>query len=186
MKHVRWWIVPLTWEHLEGTILNGHIYFGNLNLPFWTAGKNAWTMPKRCTVENVRYFWYHDSVARFLFLHMYRHTLPPLQGLASYCKAETTFTFYFSISTLSNAFLGIDNREMKSESGFSFAIASQPFRFSVWVARNWKLQDWKTLVGAFRQCCLGAFQTWRRCGLWGGWGVWVGSSHSAIEATSLL
>ena len=49
------------------------------------------------------------------------------QGLASYCKAETTFTFHFSILTLSNAFLGIDNREMKSESGFSFAIASQPF-----------------------------------------------------------
>ena len=49
-----------------------------------------------------------------------------LKGLASYCKAETTFTFYFSILTLSNAFLGIDNREMKSESGFSFALASQP------------------------------------------------------------
>ena len=49
------------------------------------------------------------------------------EGLASYCKAETTFTFYFSILTLSNAFLGIDNREMKSEIGFSFAIASQPF-----------------------------------------------------------
>ena len=48
------------------------------------------------------------------------------KGLASYCKAETTFTFYFSILTLSNAFLGIDNREMKSENGFSFAIASQP------------------------------------------------------------
>ena len=50
------------------------------------------------------------------------------KGLASYCKAETTFTFYLSILTLSNAFLGIDNREMKSESGFSFAIASQPFQ----------------------------------------------------------
>ena len=49
------------------------------------------------------------------------------KGLASHCKAETTFTFHFSILTLSNAFLGIDNREMKSESGFSFAIASQPF-----------------------------------------------------------
>ena len=50
-----------------------------------------------------------------------------LKGLASYCKAETTFTFHFSCLTLSNAFLGIDNREMKSESGFSFAMASQPF-----------------------------------------------------------
>ena len=49
-----------------------------------------------------------------------------LKGLASYCKAETTFTFHFSILTLSNAFLGIDNGEMESESGFSFAIASQP------------------------------------------------------------
>ena len=51
-----------------------------------------------------------------------------VKGLASYYKAETTFTFYFSILTLSNAFLGIDNREMKSESGFSFVIASQPFQ----------------------------------------------------------
>ena len=53
------------------------------------------------------------------------------KGLASYCKAETTFTFHFSILTLSNAFLGIDNREMKNESGFSFAIASQPFKISI-------------------------------------------------------
>ena len=43
------------------------------------------------------------------------------KGLASYCKA-----FHFSISTLSNASLGINNREIKSESGVSFAIASQP------------------------------------------------------------
>jgi len=28
---------------------------------------------------------------------------------------------------LQNAFLSIDNREIKSESGFSFAMASQPF-----------------------------------------------------------
>ena len=35
-----------------------------------------------------------------------------LKGLASYCKAETTFTFYFSILTLSCAFLSIDNIEM--------------------------------------------------------------------------
>ena len=52
------------------------------------------------------------------------------KGLASYCKAETTFTFLFSILTLSNGFLGIDNRATKSESGFSFAIASQPFKFA--------------------------------------------------------
>ena len=49
-----------------------------------------------------------------------------LKGLASYCKAETTFTFYFTILPLSRAFLSINNREMKSESGFSFAMASQP------------------------------------------------------------
>ena len=49
------------------------------------------------------------------------------KGLASYCKAETTFTFYFTILPLSRAFLSINNREMKSESGFSFAMASQPF-----------------------------------------------------------
>ena len=49
------------------------------------------------------------------------------KGLASYCKAETTFTFHFSILTLSNASLCINNREIKSESGISFAIASQPF-----------------------------------------------------------
>ena len=49
------------------------------------------------------------------------------KGLASYCKAKTTFTFHFSILTLSSAFLSIDNIEMKSESGFSFAMASQPF-----------------------------------------------------------
>ena len=55
------------------------------------------------------------------------------KGLASYCKAETTFTFHFSILALSNAFLGIDNREMKSECGFSFAIASQPLEPSYYI-----------------------------------------------------
>ena len=49
------------------------------------------------------------------------------KGLASYRKAETTFTFHFSILTLSSAFLSINNIEMKSESGFSFAMASLPF-----------------------------------------------------------
>ena len=50
-----------------------------------------------------------------------------MKGLASYCKAETTFSFHLSILTLSSAFLSINNREMKSESGFSFAMASKPF-----------------------------------------------------------
>ena len=56
------------------------------------------------------------------------NTLAAWKGLASYCKAETTFTFYFTILPLSRAFLSINNREMKSESGFSFAMASQPFQ----------------------------------------------------------
>ena len=43
------------------------------------------------------------------------------------CYAKTTFTIHFS--TLSNSFLNINNREMKSESGFSIAMASQPFWF---------------------------------------------------------
>ena len=49
------------------------------------------------------------------------------KGLASHCQAKTTFTFHFSIITLSNAFFYIRQREMKSESGFSLAMASQPF-----------------------------------------------------------
>ena len=35
---------------------------------------------------------------------------------------------HFSILTLSNAFLSINNREMESESGFSFAMASLPLQ----------------------------------------------------------
>ena len=62
-------------------------------------------------------------------------SIPPhrsaAKGLASYCKAETTFTFHFSILTLSNASLGINNREIKSESGISFVIASQPLHTKV-------------------------------------------------------
>ena len=72
------------------------------------------------------------------------------KGLASYCKAETTFTFHFSILTLSNAFLGIDNREMKSESGFSFAIASQPLRYILhlfsWNLIVWRSDSWSNLL----------------------------------------
>ena len=47
-----------------------------------------------------------------------------LKGLASYYLAKTTFTFHVSILTLSNAFLSIKNREMKSESGSSLAMIS--------------------------------------------------------------
>ena len=56
------------------------------------------------------------------------------QGLASYCKAETTFTFHFSILALSNASLSINNRAIKSESGLSFALASQPFERKIHAA----------------------------------------------------
>ena len=45
-----------------------------------------------------------------------------VKGLASFCKAETTFTFHFSILILSNAFFSIDNRGMKSKSDFNLAM----------------------------------------------------------------
>ena len=44
------------------------------------------------------------------------------KGLASYCKAKTTFTFHSCILTMSNALSSINNREMKSENGFSLAF----------------------------------------------------------------
>ena len=71
--------------------------------------------------------WKYGNV----FVQVYmenRYENAKTKGLASYCKAETTFTFYFTILPLSRAFLSINNREMKSESGFSFAMASQPFK----------------------------------------------------------
>ena len=49
--------------------------------------------------------------------------------LVDFSIVSSTFTFYFSILTLhrvSNASLSINKREMKSESGFSLAMASQP------------------------------------------------------------
>ena len=49
------------------------------------------------------------------------------EGLASHCKAKTAFTFYFSIITLLSILKKAFDREMKSESGFSFEMASQPF-----------------------------------------------------------
>ena len=69
-----------------------------------------------------------------------------MKGLASYCKAETTFTFHFSCLTLSSAFLSINDREMKSESGFSFAMASKPFSDAVHnlYQKNSLMDSWKT------------------------------------------
>ena len=52
------------------------------------------------------------------------HTLPHFEKVLSRAAEREEIR---NTLTLSNAFIGIDNREMKSESGFSFAIASQPF-----------------------------------------------------------
>ena len=58
------------------------------------------------------------------------------QGLASHWSAKTTFTFHFSINDDLESIWKCWNREMKSESGFSLAIASQPFkRFHM--EKNW-------------------------------------------------
>ena len=50
--------------------------------------------------------------------------------------AETTLTFLFNFLTLSNAFFSINDREMKSESGFSLAMASQPFQQNFVLTKN--------------------------------------------------
>ena len=75
--------------------------------------------------------------------------------MASYCKAETTFTFHFFILTLSSAFLSINNREMKSESGFSFAMASKPFiknsGLTKWT-QNLRLEDQNRFQGPGVHC----------------------------------
>ena len=71
------------------------------------------------------------------------------KGLASYCKAETTFTFYFTILPLSRAFLSINDREMKSESGFSFAMASQPFHSLLQITHVVKISILKCLHNRF-------------------------------------
>ena len=80
-----------------------------------------WLVSKKHSFDVMNKFNRHSLCRTFQILIGF------LQGLASYCKAETTFTFHFSILTLSSAFLSINNREMKSESGFSFAMASKPF-----------------------------------------------------------
>ena len=49
------------------------------------------------------------------------------KGWLAIAKLKPLSLFYFTILPLSRAFLSIDNREMKSESGFSFVMASQPF-----------------------------------------------------------
>ena len=98
------------------------------------------------------------------------------QGLAGYCKAETTFTFHFSILTLSNAFLGIDNREMKSESGFSFAIASQPFHpEDGLVSQRDRLQPFFTLGPS-----LPRLYHWARIQFWGVLNIWLCASSAQL------
>ena len=91
-------------------------------------GINVYTVVHRSS--NMMFLFYFILVGRLVLAFFSQPMLSFFtKGLASYFKAETTFTFHFSILTLSNAFLGIDNREMKSESGFSFAIASQPLHW---------------------------------------------------------
>ena len=83
-----------------------------------------------------------DSSTLPLILSTSKYFRNVFKGLASYCKAETTFTFHFSMLTLQNAFLSIDNREIKSDSGFSFAMASQPFEEAlknrIWITNDHK------------------------------------------------
>ena len=49
------------------------------------------------------------------------------KGWLTIAKAKSTFTFHFSTLELSNASLSLYKKEIKSESGFSLAMASQPF-----------------------------------------------------------
>ena len=51
-----------------------------------------------------------------------------IKGLASHCKAKITFTFHFSIINALESIWQCWNKGMKSESGFSFAMASQPLQ----------------------------------------------------------
>ena len=57
------------------------------------------------------------------------------------------FTFHSSIFTLSNAFLSINKREMKSESDFSLAMASQPF------GKVWHRTSFATSTAKYQLCC---------------------------------
>ena len=50
-----------------------------------------------------------------------------LKGWLAIAKLKKPFTFYFSILTLLSILKKAFDREMKSERGFSFAMASQPF-----------------------------------------------------------
>ena len=54
-------------------------------------------------IQNVHRLFWKD------FPFKWTNSICQMKGLASYCKAETTFTFHFSILTLSNASLGIKN-----------------------------------------------------------------------------
>ena len=129
----------------------------------WQSAASLESSPSSCCTESQRRStWKRRSiisisshfppVCRCLWLKIL--SLGPRQvhfeGLASYCKAETTFTFHFFILTLSSAFLSINNREMKSESGFSFAMASQPFEEKCLTVTKKAGQNWK-IFGPTRQ-----------------------------------
>ena len=76
------------------------------------------------------------------------------KGWLTITELKPLLTFHSSISTLSNAFWSINNREMKSESGFSLAMASQPlckiltskaaFKFCKNATQNNKLKNLHT------------------------------------------
>ena len=64
-------------------------------------------------------FWWSQMILE--------HSNKKHKGWLAIAKLKTTFIFHFSILTLSNAFLSINDRENKSGCGFSFAMASKLF-----------------------------------------------------------
>ena len=86
------------------------------------AVQKKWSRSTKKWIKNKVYLCVHAPL-EYKSLKSFR------KGLASYCKAKTTFTFHSCILTLSNALSSINNREMKSENGFSLAMASLPFWF---------------------------------------------------------
>ena len=67
-------------------------------------------------------------------------------------NVSTPFTFHFSSLKLSNAFFSINDREMKSESGFSFAMASKPFVQKIVNYCLCKVKIWPPTLQSLRFC----------------------------------
>ena len=72
---------------------------------------------------------------------MCRTFLIEIKGLASYCKAETTFTFHFSILTLSNAFVSMNNKEMKVNVVLAEQWLASPFRSTKEMGEKFMYQE---------------------------------------------